>query len=320
MLRTIYFLLLLYIPTGYAQKNLVANVNDETVFPCAFSVQRSGESETKSIHSDTEFFAGDKIIAKSKPAKNDHQKLVINLFHGENMSEYFLQYKDIFSRNGHAYLIESPTLEQSKIPFVSGIIREVLSQLEAVFFSPEEPVKAHGTTREVKPSNMLKPTIHKLRTQNAKLIAGKRPLYLSWYSNNESTTYHVKIIQEGKTESLWNKTFKGIEPEQDVIVGEFLSKQLTTGKYLIYISTDGNFQDDAKGGFTVVNEFQSEATAMANSGLPEIDREIMLAAWLLKIQNEDEWRFEAYQRVYNKQSVIAQKLEKVLHGSGKIKF
>lgn len=139
-------------------------------------------------------------------------------------------------------------------------------------------------------------TIPLLQDGNAKLLAGKQALHLVWKGGN--LPYQVQLYRNG-TEVWWAGNIKDAKPlreryiENVVTATINLTNPLATGRYQLKI-------DGVEAYFTVVANSpllsSQEAQAIPKSNLPLRNQQTLLAAWLVQ-KGQDEWNFEAYQRV-----------------------
>jgi len=121
-----------------------------------------------------------------------------------------------------------------------------------------------------------------------KLEAGERKLHLAWYGGKGP--FKVKVSQEGRT--LLHQTANGrkiVLSQLTLVAGQNYQVRITDAKAQ---STTGLFTAVAH----LLSMSHTEAQAIKQSGLSPKKQQTLLAAWLA-IQDEGQWKFDAYQRV-----------------------
>ena len=142
---------------------------------------------------------------------------------------------------------------------------------------------------------------------NAKLLHGKRNLYVGWSGSHLS--YEVRLYQVINSQDMevevkeWNATLH--ENDLQIKEVEFETRQFNIDdQYKIKVISSGVGEEEPKEGrFTVVSDKEDPL-----SKNPEIRKQLfhLQASWLAKQGNYGEWQFEAYQKLGNNKNYLAE--------------
>ncbi len=240
--------------------------------PNAFSLTDSNGNK-KLLAPGTPLEKGDRITIR-KPNQKNSITLILN---GKTKTIKFTSYKH--------YIVSGYNRKPDS--WTESFLKKSADWLRSVWIYDSND-KAATITRNIKSDQ--RPLLRMgLLKKNAKLLAGKRKLYLGWYGGK--APFKVQLLnQNGKKIISYNTIKQNIH---------FLKRRFRAGQRYQILITDAK-QNQARGKFKVVAQSvlsYPQAKKIKHSRLLKRQfKKTLLATWLASLNN-GEWVLEAYQQV-----------------------
>ena len=264
---TLGLMLLLTMPV-WATVGYIDTINGP---PNAFSLTDSN-GNNKLLAPGTPLEKGDRITI-GKPNQKNSITLILN---GKTKTIKFTSYKH--------YIVSGYNRKPDS--WTESFLKKSANWLRSVWIYDSND-KAATITRSTK--SYQHPLLRMPLLKNAKLLAGKRKLYLGWYGGKPP--FKVQLLNKnGKKITSYNTIKQNIH---------FLKRRFRAGQRYQILITDAK-QNQVRGKFKVVAQSilsYPQAKKIKHSRLLKRQfKKTLLATWLASLNN-GEWMLEAYQQV-----------------------